>query len=121
MSTPVKVALIDEQACIGCVKCIIACPVDAIVGAAKFMHTVIADECIGCALCIEPCPMDCIVMVAASPALSLLSKAERVQRTKRRYQARRLRKETEAAEKIEKIRLQKVALAERLKQRPLAN
>jgi Na+-translocating ferredoxin:NAD+ oxidoreductase subunit B len=54
------VAWIDEAACIGCAKCILACPVDAIVGAAKFMHTVVADQCTGCELCIPPCPVDCI-------------------------------------------------------------
>jgi Na+-translocating ferredoxin:NAD+ oxidoreductase subunit B len=57
------VAVIDEQTCIGCTLCIQACPVDAIVGAAKQMHTVIEDECTGCELCLEPCPVDCIVMV----------------------------------------------------------
>ena len=56
------VAWIDEAACIGCVKCIQACPVDAIVGASRFMHTVIAAQCTGCELCIPPCPVDCIVM-----------------------------------------------------------
>jgi electron transport complex protein RnfB len=56
------VALIDEQVCIGCAKCILACPVDAIVGAPKFMHTVIAAQCTGCELCIPPCPVDCIEM-----------------------------------------------------------
>jgi len=59
-----RVALIREAECIGCTKCIQACPVDAILGAAKQMHTVIADECTGCDLCIEPCPVDCIDMVA---------------------------------------------------------
>ena len=54
------VAWIDEPACIGCTKCIQACPVDAIVGASKFMHTVIAAQCTGCELCIPPCPVDCI-------------------------------------------------------------
>ncbi len=56
------VALIIEQDCIGCAKCIPACPVDAILGAPKLMHTVIAAECTGCELCIAPCPVDCIIM-----------------------------------------------------------
>src|SRR5476649_1053347 len=56
-------AVIREAECIGCVKCIRACPVDAIVGATKQMHTVIAAECTGCELCVEPCPVDCIDMV----------------------------------------------------------
>ena len=58
-----KVAFIREAECIGCTKCIQACPVDAILGAAKVMHTVIADECTGCDLCLDPCPVDCIDMV----------------------------------------------------------
>ncbi|MFD2229102.1 electron transport complex subunit RsxB [Alkalimarinus sediminis] len=58
-----QVAVIREDECIGCTKCIQACPVDAILGAAKQMHTVIADECTGCDLCVEPCPVDCIDMV----------------------------------------------------------
>ncbi|WP_297813466.1 electron transport complex subunit RsxB [uncultured Methylophaga sp.] len=60
---PKTLAVIDEQRCIGCTLCIQACPVDAILGAAKHMHTVIADECTGCELCLEPCPVDCIDMV----------------------------------------------------------
>ncbi|MCB5205671.1 electron transport complex subunit RsxB [Methylovorus mays] len=59
---PKQVAVIDEQTCIGCTLCIQACPVDAILGASKQMHTVIADECTGCELCIAPCPVDCISM-----------------------------------------------------------
>lgn len=62
---PPAVAVIDESRCIGCTLCIQACPVDAILGASKQMHTVIARECTGCALCIPPCPVDCIEMVAA--------------------------------------------------------
>ncbi len=58
-----RVALIDEAECIGCAKCLDACPTDAIVGAHKFMHTVIASLCTGCDLCIPPCPVDCISMV----------------------------------------------------------
>jgi Na+-translocating ferredoxin:NAD+ oxidoreductase subunit B len=58
-----SVAIIDEQVCIGCTLCIQACPVDAILGAAKQMHTVIESECTGCELCVEPCPVDCIYMV----------------------------------------------------------
>jgi electron transport complex protein RnfB len=59
---PFRVAVIEESLCIGCTKCIDACPVDAIVGTGKMMHTVIAAECTGCGLCVEPCPMDCIEM-----------------------------------------------------------
>jgi len=60
---PRRVAVIDEQTCIGCTLCIQACPVDAILGAAKLMHTVIETECTGCDLCLPPCPVDCIEMV----------------------------------------------------------
>jgi electron transport complex protein RnfB len=57
------VAIIDEQTCIGCTLCIQACPVDAILGASKQMHTIIEDECTGCELCLPPCPVECITMV----------------------------------------------------------
>jgi electron transport complex protein RnfB len=59
---PKSVAVIEENLCIGCTLCIQACPVDAILGAAKHMHTVIASECTGCELCVAPCPVDCITM-----------------------------------------------------------
>jgi electron transport complex protein RnfB len=64
---PRPVAVIDEAVCIGCTLCIQACPVDAIVGAAKQMHTVVAELCTGCDLCVAPCPVDCIAMVEATP------------------------------------------------------
>ena len=64
-----KVAYIREDECIGCTKCIQACPVDAILGAAKHMHTVITDECTGCDLCVEPCPVDCIDMLPVNQGL----------------------------------------------------
>lgn len=66
---PAQVARIREEECIGCFKCIVACPVDAIIGAPKFLHVVIEDLCTGCELCIAPCPVDCIdLMPAAAPA-----------------------------------------------------
>lgn len=63
------VAYIREDECIGCTKCLQACPVDAILGAAKQMHTVIVDECTGCDLCVEPCPVDCIDMLPVESTL----------------------------------------------------
>lgn len=65
-----RVAFIREDECIGCTKCIQACPVDAIIGAAKQMHTVIEDECTGCDLCLAPCPVDCIDMLPRSTPLT---------------------------------------------------
>ncbi|GGO72424.1 electron transport complex subunit RsxB [Bowmanella pacifica] len=65
-----KVAFIREDECIGCTKCIQACPVDAIVGASKQMHTVLTDECTGCDLCVEPCPVDCIDMLPVNPTVA---------------------------------------------------
>jgi electron transport complex protein RnfB len=67
--TTAAVAFIREAECIGCTKCIQACPVDAILGAAKQMHTVIISECTGCDLCVEPCPVDCIDMIHDEPSL----------------------------------------------------
>jgi Na+-translocating ferredoxin:NAD+ oxidoreductase subunit B len=64
---PRSVAFIDESLCIGCTLCIQACPVDAIVGAAKQMHTVVGELCTGCDLCVAPCPVDCIAMIEATP------------------------------------------------------
>ena len=65
------VAVIDEQWCIGCTLCIQACPVDAILGASKQMHTILAEECTGCELCLDPCPVDCIRMVPSPESISL--------------------------------------------------
>lgn len=64
-----SLAQIDEQACIGCTLCLQACPVDAIVGTAKSMHTVIVSECTGCGLCVKPCPVECIQMVPVAEGI----------------------------------------------------
>ena len=69
VETETMVAIIDEEVCIGCTLCIRACPVDAILGASKQMHTVIVDECTGCKLCVDPCPVDCIEMVPVPDTL----------------------------------------------------
>ena len=112
---PKQMAFIVEQDCIGCVKCIAACPVDAILGAAKFMHTVIASECTGCELCVAPCPVDCIIMKPLDPGKQTIqvqtrSKYEQAQWAMRRYQARCRRKENEAAEKAERAKQKRQAL-----------
>jgi electron transport complex protein RnfB len=70
---PPSYAFIREDECIGCTKCIQACPVDAILGAAKQMHTVIRSECTGCDLCVEPCPVDCIDMIEVPTTLQTWS------------------------------------------------
>jgi len=92
---PPLVALIDEQACIGCAQCLDDCPTDAIVGARKRMHTVIAADCSGCELCLPSCPVDCIHMAAAPglPALQLSASAigTRADHYRRLYDARRAR------------------------------
>lgn len=69
-SNEITVAVIDEETCIGCTLCIQACPIDAILGASKLMHTVIESECTGCDLCLPPCPVDCIEMVPVDVKLN---------------------------------------------------
>ena len=93
---PEHVALIDEAACIGCAACLPVCPTDAIIGASKRMHTVIADECTGCELCIIACPVDCIALVpVVTPAnrvhTTLYERAPQVAMLKRSYDAHKAR------------------------------
>ncbi len=100
---PKVLAWIDEAACIGCTACIKACPVDAILGAAKQMHTVLADECTGCELCLPPCPVDCIelhpVVHAFLPRAVSGSRTEAATYAKTRYQRRTQRLNRLAAER----------------------
>ena len=108
---PAQVAYIREAECIGCTKCIQACPVDAIVGAAKLMHTVIIDECTGCDLCVAPCPVDCIEMHPLLTALPIVGglatnddqrrkRGLKRDRARRRFEQRNARLRREEALKI---------------------
>ncbi|MEK0435448.1 MAG: electron transport complex protein RnfB [Pseudomonadota bacterium] len=94
------VAVIDESACIGCTLCIQACPVDAIIGAAKQMHTVIASLCTGCDLCVPPCPVDCIDMkpVTAGKTGWAAWSATEADAARARHDARKLRLQREKQE-----------------------
>jgi Na+-translocating ferredoxin:NAD+ oxidoreductase subunit B len=90
---PLQVAWIDESLCIGCTLCIQACPVDAIVGAAKLMHTVIPQLCTGCDLCLPPCPMDCIAMIPVHPPRNWTTADADAARTRFHARAERLARE----------------------------
>jgi Na+-translocating ferredoxin:NAD+ oxidoreductase subunit B len=85
------VAVIDESVCIGCALCLPACPVDAIVGARKLMHTVIAAECTGCGLCLPPCPVDCITIVATGAPRDHAAQRAMSGRLRERYLAHQQR------------------------------
>ncbi len=108
---PAQVAYIREAECIGCTKCIQACPVDAIVGAAKLMHTVIIDECTGCDLCVAPCPVDCIEMRPSTSVLPIVGglatndqqrheRGLKRDRARRRFEQRNARLQREEALKL---------------------
>ncbi len=102
---PRALAFIREDSCIGCTLCIQACPVDAIVGAAKQMHTVIAAECTGCELCVAPCPVDCIDLVPVTDPDD--AKREQVmaraQQARKRYEQHQARKARDQAEKAQRL------------------
>jgi Na+-translocating ferredoxin:NAD+ oxidoreductase subunit B len=91
VEAPRKLAWIDESRCIGCTLCIAACPVDAIVGGFKLMHTVILEDCTGCELCIAPCPVDCIEMHAIAGSAEWTE--ENAARSRRLFEARTQRLE----------------------------
>jgi len=96
------VALIDEARCIGCTLCIQACPVDAIVGAAKCMHTVIAELCTGCDLCVPPCPVDCIAMLPLPQAQAPWTR-DMADAARARFEFRNFRLARDAAERAERL------------------
>jgi electron transport complex protein RnfB len=104
MEQPPAAALIDENWCIGCTLCIQACPVDAIVGAPKRMHTVLLEHCTGCELCLPPCPVDCIEMVTLEELVGRGASIpdppleRRAAQARGRYQLHRLRAQRLAAE-----------------------
>ncbi|MDQ7913548.1 RnfABCDGE type electron transport complex subunit B [Pseudomonas sp. 102515] len=89
--TPSQRAVIREAECIGCTKCIQACPTDAILGAAKLMHTVIESECSGCELCLAPCPVDCIDLLPVPAPVDRQAERQRAQYYRRRFDARQAR------------------------------
>jgi electron transport complex protein RnfB len=95
---PALVALIDEEACIGCARCLPPCPVDAIIGARRQMHTVVLSLCNGCELCIAPCPVDCISMVPRA-AVPEAAREPSAAENRARYAAHGARLASRAAER----------------------
>ena len=95
-------AIIDEDKCVGCSRCLPACPVDAIVGTLHHTHTVLLDECIGCKLCVNPCPVDCITIEPLETHLATnesINKIERANKAKKRHQ-QQLKRKAEEAQKL---------------------
>ncbi|MBX9812528.1 MAG: RnfABCDGE type electron transport complex subunit B [Burkholderiales bacterium] len=113
---PPAVAVIDEPSCIGCTLCIQACPVDAIVGAARVMHTVIAQECTGCELCIPPCPVDCISMVETGRPYTREQKKTAAALARRRFESRNRRRQREKAARAARLAASKETSAAQKKQ-----
>jgi Na+-translocating ferredoxin:NAD+ oxidoreductase subunit B len=100
LEKPRTLAHIVEADCIGCTKCIQVCPVDAIVGAAKLMHTVIADDCTGCELCVPACPVDCIVLLPMPEAQLDLAHADAARAHFQRHEVRLERLRVEHASEL---------------------
>jgi electron transport complex protein RnfB len=124
---PREIAVIDESRCIGCVMCIKPCPTDAIVGAAKHLHTVIPEDCTGCGLCVDPCPVDCISMPTIESMLEQDSKHESITANTKKpqphwrwdeyspEQTERARTQTESKIVREKMRAKTITADKKLK------
>lgn len=108
MEKPRTLARIVEADCIGCTKCIQACPVDAIVGAAKLMHTVLPDQCSGCELCVPACPVDCIVLEAMP--LAQVEDPAHAEACRTHFQRREARLERERASREAELAARKAAV-----------
>ncbi len=112
-------ALIRESDCIGCTKCLQACPVDAIVGAAKQMHTVLIQECTGCSLCVPACPVDCIDLIEQANHSYLLEQAQkRFQARITRLQAQKIDKDKQQALEQKRAYVQASIARGAMKRRP---
>jgi electron transport complex protein RnfB len=107
VETAPRVAWIDESRCIGCARCLAPCPVDAIVGAAKYMHTVLSERCTGCELCLPPCPVDCIELRDAPPPAANQSALNR-----RRFEAHSARLSNQAIRRQRELDEKKKAAAQ---------
>lgn len=108
---PLQIARIIEDVCIGCTKCILVCPVDAIVGVQKRMHTVIASECTGCELCIPACPVDCIELVPDTHGRTAMGVSESAL-ARSRFYARTERIERRKQEQAARIEAKRLALVQ---------
>jgi electron transport complex protein RnfB len=107
VEAPARVAFIDESRCIGCARCLAPCPVDAIVGAKKYMHTVLEDACTGCELCLAPCPVDCIEMRLAEHPIPPAAQ------NRGRFAAHTLRLAHQAAERQRQLDAKKAMVPKR--------
>ncbi len=113
VEAPACVAWIDESRCIGCARCLPPCPVDAIVGAPKYLHTVLVDRCTGCELCLAPCPVDCIEMRPGPPPA-----ANQAELNRERYDAHVLRLGQRAEDRQRELDAKKAAA---LRRAPIAS
>lgn len=117
---PPIAAYIREEECIGCTKCIQACPIDAILGAAKQLHTVIRQECTGCELCVAPCPVDCIDMITLEgPAYQPKKARQRFYARKERLE--KIKQHTAQSKKNEALRKQRAYIEAAITRKKIKN